>query len=413
MLEINQYLQCEKQGEIVMDFVQEEKGYCNNEDQEEEDEEEELVREIPSNFPFSPSSSSVSSKYKDSVHLSLGTLDSRQDYKTQESGFNFDKKLELMELSLGNNNNNNSNEASNIVGSCRGGDDDGSRSIEKEHMFDKVVTPSDVGKLNRLVIPKQHAEKNFPLDSSSIEKGLLLNFEDRNGKLWRFRYSYWNSSQSYVMTKGWSRFVKEKKLVAGDIVSFQRGAGESVKDRLYIDWRRRPNVLDPSPFPHIPLQNQFNFPQPVRWGRLYSLPQPICMPRNYEPLHRLNYSIYPYNHQHQHQQRQQQQQITYGHVSEYYLTSSSHQIGALQGGGRGEPMVIDSVPVVQGNKTAAKRLRLFGVNMDCPNPTHDESSSSSLQPRLSGSNNNNTSLSAMQAEHSRKGKSSLSIDLEL
>ncbi|KAJ6686023.1 B3 DOMAIN-CONTAINING TRANSCRIPTION FACTOR ABI3 [Salix purpurea] len=26
--------------------------------------------------------------------------------------------------------------------------------IEKEHMFDKVVTPSDVGKLNRLVIPK-------------------------------------------------------------------------------------------------------------------------------------------------------------------------------------------------------------------------------------------------------------------
>ncbi|CAK7326145.1 unnamed protein product [Dovyalis caffra] len=54
--------------------------------------------------------------------------------------------------------------------------------IEKEHMFDKVVTPSDVGKLNRLVIPKQHAEKYFPLDSSSNEKGLLLNFEDRNGK---------------------------------------------------------------------------------------------------------------------------------------------------------------------------------------------------------------------------------------
>ncbi|GMI69529.1 hypothetical protein HRI_000622200 [Hibiscus trionum] len=386
-----------------MNFVQEEKGYCNNEDHEEEEEEEEvMVREIPSNFPFSPSSSSVSSMYKDSVHLSLGTSDSR------ESGFNSDKTLELMDFSLGNNNNNNNSEELNIVGSCRGGDEGSrSRSIEKEHMFDKVVTPSDVGKLNRLVIPKQHAEKNFPLDSSSIEKGLLLNFEDRNGKLWRFRYSYWNSSQSYVMTKGWSRFVKEKKLVAGDIVSFQRGAGESVKDRLYIDWRRRPNVLDPAPFPHIQLQNQFNFPQPVRWGRLYSLPQPICMPRNYEPLHRLNYSIYPYNHQHQHQQRQQQQ-ITYGNVSEYYLTSPSHQIGALQGGGRVEPMVIDSVPVVQGNKTAAKRLRLFGVNMDCPNPTQDESSSSSLQPRLS-SDNNNTSLS----EYSRKGKSSLSIDLEL
>uniref|UniRef100_A0A803NSG6 TF-B3 domain-containing protein n=1 Tax=Cannabis sativa TaxID=3483 RepID=A0A803NSG6_CANSA len=101
---------------------------------------------------------------------------------------------------------------------------------QREHMFDKVVTPSDVGKLNRLVIPKQHAEKYFPLDNSSTtedsSKGLLLNFEDRNGKSWRFRYSYWNSSQSYVMTKGWSRFVKEKKLDAGDIVSFERGVGD-------------------------------------------------------------------------------------------------------------------------------------------------------------------------------------------
>jgi len=25
-----------------------------------------------------------------------------------------------------------------------------------EHLFDKEVTPSDVGKLNRLVVPKQH-----------------------------------------------------------------------------------------------------------------------------------------------------------------------------------------------------------------------------------------------------------------
>ncbi|GAB2263836.1 hypothetical protein Droror1_Dr00025970 [Drosera rotundifolia] len=118
--------------------------------------------------------------------------------------------------------------------------------IEREHMFDKVVTPSDVGKLNRLVIPKQHAEKYFPLDSAANEKGLLLNFEDRSGKAWRFRYSYWNSSQSYVMTKGWSRFVKEKKLDAGDIISFQRGIGEVGKDRFFIDWRRRqPEMMPP------------------------------------------------------------------------------------------------------------------------------------------------------------------------
>ncbi|URE25859.1 B3 [Musa troglodytarum] len=113
-------------------------------------------------------------------------------------------------------------------------------------MFDKVVTPSDVGKLNRLVIPKQHAERYFPLDASANEKGLLLSFEDRTGKSWRFRYSYWNSSQSYVMTKGWSRFVKEKRLDAGDTVSFSRGVGDSGRHSLYIDWKRRPPYHDPA-----------------------------------------------------------------------------------------------------------------------------------------------------------------------
>lgn len=56
-------------------------------------------------------------------------------------------------------------------------------SMEREHMFDKVVTPSDVGKLNRLVIPKQHAERFFPLDNSDNNKGLLLKLRRPNRKL--------------------------------------------------------------------------------------------------------------------------------------------------------------------------------------------------------------------------------------
>ncbi|MBA0625092.1 hypothetical protein Godav_010332, partial [Gossypium davidsonii] len=108
---------------------------------------------------------------------------------------------------------------------------------ETEPMFEKPLTPSDVGKLNRLVIPKQHAEKYFPLGGDSSDKGLLLSFEDESGKCWRFRYSYWNSSQSYVLTKGWSRYVKEKQLDAGDIILFQRHRTDG--DRLFIGWRRR------------------------------------------------------------------------------------------------------------------------------------------------------------------------------
>ncbi|KAF8103884.1 hypothetical protein N665_0183s0059 [Sinapis alba] len=118
----------------------------------------------------------------------------------------------------------------------------------REVLFEKAVTPSDVGKLNRLVIPKQHAEKHFPLPSMSTTtvtvtamktpsptKGVLINLEDRTGKVWRFRYSYWNSSQSYVLTKGWSRFVKEKNLRAGDVVCFERSTGPD--RQLYIDWK--------------------------------------------------------------------------------------------------------------------------------------------------------------------------------
>ncbi|XP_078442750.1 B3 domain-containing protein Os03g0120900-like [Wolffia australiana] len=116
------------------------------------------------------------------------------------------------------------------------------RSSLEEFMFEKVVTPSDVGKLNRLVIPKHHAEKHFPIDASSSQSGIILTFFDLSGKPWRFRYSYWKSSQSYVITKGWSRFVKEKRLLAGDAVSFW--SGDNV---LYIDWTRRPASLSSNP----------------------------------------------------------------------------------------------------------------------------------------------------------------------
>ncbi|XP_031383476.1 B3 domain-containing protein At2g36080-like isoform X1 [Punica granatum] len=109
--------------------------------------------------------------------------------------------------------------------------------LEKELLFEKPLTPSDVGKLNRLVIPKQQAERYFPLGGESGDKGLLLSFEDESGKCWRFRYSYWSSSQSYVLTKGWSRYVKEKRLDAGDVILFERHRIDM--DRLFIGWRRR------------------------------------------------------------------------------------------------------------------------------------------------------------------------------
>jgi hypothetical protein len=66
--------------------------------------------------------------------------------------------------------------------------------------------------------------------------GAVLRFEDGRGggKAWAFRFSYWSSSQSYVMTKGWSAFVRDRRLAAGDTVSFYHAGA-----RLFIDCRRR------------------------------------------------------------------------------------------------------------------------------------------------------------------------------
>ncbi|KAK1389669.1 B3 domain-containing protein [Heracleum sosnowskyi] len=195
--------------------------------------------------------------------------------------------------------------------------------IQKESMFEKPLTPSDVGKLNRLVIPKQHAEKYFPLGGNgggeSVEKGLLLSFEDESGKTWRFRYSYWNSSQSYVLTKGWSRFVKEKRLDAGDVVVFERSREDS--DRFFVGWRRR-NAAPPQPENAVAQSGGTG-----GWNRVY-------------------YSGYPYP-----------TVISNGQPITNY---QPHCIHAPGGGGLGGSQ--NQTTAGGGN---SKTVRLFGVNLEC------------------------------------------------
>ncbi|AES63108.1 putative transcription factor RAV family [Medicago truncatula] len=86
-------------------------------------------------------------------------------------------------------------------------------------LFQKELTPSDVGKLNRLVVPKKHAVTYFPLVCGN---DVEVVFYDKLMRLWKFRYCYWKSSQSYVFTRGWNRFVKDKKLKAKDTIVFYR-----------------------------------------------------------------------------------------------------------------------------------------------------------------------------------------------
>lgn len=104
-----------------------------------------------------------------------------------------------------------------------------------KQIFHKELTPSDVSKLNRLVIPKKYAVKYFPCiyeagkenleDQDNIGGAMndvQLVFFDRMMRSWKFRYCYWRSSQSFVFTRGWNHFVKEKQLKANDIVAFYK-----------------------------------------------------------------------------------------------------------------------------------------------------------------------------------------------
>ncbi|XP_051193280.1 B3 domain-containing protein Os02g0683500-like [Lolium perenne] len=275
-----------------------------------------------------------------------------------------------------------------------GGSDVAAEPVEKEHMFDKVVTPSDVGKLNRLVIPKQYAEKYFPLDSAANEKGLLLNFEDNAGKPWRFRYSYWNSSQSYVMTKGWSRFVKEKRLDAGDTVSFSRGAAASARHRLFIDWKRRADTRDPLrfpgrlPLPMMPLTSHYSpwgFGAAAGGGRGFFIP-PSPPATLFE--HRLRQG---YDFRGMSPAGMGRQLLLFGSPSRmpqhaplllprappppslHYTAQQQQGIGIVT---TGSPVVLDSVPlpIIDSPTTTAtkKRVRLFGVNLDNPGHSGDD-----------------------------------------
>ncbi|QCD98088.1 RAV-like factor [Vigna unguiculata] len=196
----------------------------------------------------------------------------------------------------------------------KGGGEAAAEEEEKEAMFEKPLTPSDVGKLNRLVIPKQHAEKHFPLESSSSSscgdsaKGVLLSFEDESGKCWRFRYSYWNSSQSYVLTKGWSRYVKDKRLHAGDVVFFHRH--RTHPQRFFITSTRR----QPNPPAHVTTTATPSF-----------------------------YSAHPYPAHH------------------LPFPYQPHSLHAPPGGGsQGQNQTTPG-----GNSSGGRVLRLFGVNMEC------------------------------------------------
>ncbi|KEH39332.1 auxin response factor 1 [Medicago truncatula] len=114
-------------------------------------------------------------------------------------------------------------------------DGDGSENSEKPASFAKTLTQSDANNGGGFSVPRYCAETIFPrLDYSAEPPVQTVIAKDVHGEVWKFRHIYRGTPRRHLLTTGWSSFVNQKKLVAGDSIVFLRAeSGE-----LFVGIRR-------------------------------------------------------------------------------------------------------------------------------------------------------------------------------
>lgn len=93
----------------------------------------------------------------------------------------------------------------------------------------KVLTQSDSNNGGGFSVPKYLAETVFPkLDYNTDSPNQYLHVKDVHGKVWKFKHIYRGSPRRHLLTTGWSVFVNERNLVAGDSVVFAKDRAENI-----------------------------------------------------------------------------------------------------------------------------------------------------------------------------------------
>lgn len=124
-------------------------------------------------------------------------------------------KLRL--VPLGNSNNEVSYDDDGGLGS------NGSESNEKPASFAKTLTQSDANNGGGFSVPRYCAETIFPrLDYTADPPVQTVIAKDVHGEIWKFRHIYRGTPRRHLLTTGWSAFVNQKKLIAGDSIVFLR-----------------------------------------------------------------------------------------------------------------------------------------------------------------------------------------------
>ncbi|XP_011624034.1 auxin response factor 18 [Amborella trichopoda] len=109
---------------------------------------------------------------------------------------------------------------------CEGfADSNGMDCAEKPSSFAKTLTQSDANNGGGFSVPRYCAETIFPrLDYSMDPPVQTVLAKDVHGTIWKFRHIYRGTPRRHLLTTGWSTFVNQKKLVAGDSIVFLRSA---------------------------------------------------------------------------------------------------------------------------------------------------------------------------------------------
>ncbi|KAL6903700.1 hypothetical protein ACP4OV_004513 [Aristida adscensionis] len=99
----------------------------------------------------------------------------------------------------------------------------------KPASFAKTLTQSDANNGGGFSVPRFCAETIFPeLDYRAEPPVQNVYARDVHGVEWKFRHIYRGTPRRHLLTTGWSNFVNQKKLLAGDSIVFLRGEGGQV-----------------------------------------------------------------------------------------------------------------------------------------------------------------------------------------
>ncbi|RZC76339.1 hypothetical protein C5167_002798 [Papaver somniferum] len=94
---------------------------------------------------------------------------------------------------------------------------------DKPASFAKTLTQSDANNGGGFSVPRYCAETIFPrLDYSAEPPVQTVLAKDVHGEVWKFRHIYRGTPRRHLLTTGWSTFVNQKKLIAGDSIVFLR-----------------------------------------------------------------------------------------------------------------------------------------------------------------------------------------------